>query len=207
MKQQRGFLPIAAAIAAALAFGTGPVRAQGGSGIGGQGLGGVNAGDPGMGGPMNSLWNAPASGRTDPWSGSYGGYNSYGFRLYSGLYGYPTNTYWWGYPYDEPPRYSLGRALPSSVVQQPDNRARIRLEVPAANAEVWFDGEKTSQIGLIRDFYSPPLTPGKSYTYHVQVRWLDNGKPVEQERAIHVQANTRQEVNFGKTAAAEERKP
>ncbi|HZY89350.1 MAG TPA: TIGR03000 domain-containing protein [Gemmataceae bacterium] len=68
-----------------------------------------------------------------------------------------------------------------------DNRARIRLSVPA-DAQVWFDGEPTKQTGELRHFESPPLAPGRSYTYAVRVRWTKDGKPVEEERRIRVRA-------------------
>jgi uncharacterized protein (TIGR03000 family) len=189
MSRQHVFL-VAAAI-----LGSGPIQAQG------LGLGRPGAYSSGMGGPMNFLSIAPSSGFTSPSYSGYSRFDNYGFGPYSGLYGYPTSTYYWGYPYDERPRYSLGHYLPASVVRQPDNRATIRLQAPTADAEVWFDCEKTSQTGTIRDYYSPPLTPGKSYVYRIRVRWLENGKPVEKERTIHVRANTRQDVDFAKTAA------
>ena len=76
---------------------------------------------------------------------------------------------------------SAGRPAPS------DNRARIWLSVPA-DAQVWFDGEPTKQTGELRHFVSPPLAPGRSYTYDVRVRWTKDGKPVEEERRVRVRA-------------------
>jgi uncharacterized protein (TIGR03000 family) len=71
----------------------------------------------------------------------------------------------------------------------PDNKAHIWLRVPAG-ATVWVDGNKTQQTGEARHFLSPPLTPGKSYTYQLRVRWMKDGKPVEQNRDVAVHAGS-----------------
>jgi uncharacterized protein (TIGR03000 family) len=97
-----------------------------------------------------------------------------------------------------PAGYSRGYYyVPSDELRVPDDRARIRLRVPA-DAEVWFEGLKTTQTGTVRDYFSPTLTPGNSYTYRIRVRWMDQGKPVERERDVHVRANSRQEEDFNK---------
>ena len=84
------------------------------------------------------------------------------------------------------------------------NEAHITLVVPP-DAEVWFDGDKAQQTGPTREFVSPPLTPGQTYTYHVRVRWTENGKPVEQDRDIRVQA--KEKVPTAVLNAAEAMKP
>jgi uncharacterized protein (TIGR03000 family) len=71
----------------------------------------------------------------------------------------------------------------------PDNKAHIWLRVPA-DATVWVDGNKTQQTGEARHFLSPPLTPGKNYTYQLRVRWTKDGKPLEQDRDIDVRAGS-----------------
>lgn len=45
---------------------------------------------------------------------------------------------------------------------------------------------------------SPALPAGKNFTYEIKARWMENGKPVEQTRSIHVQANAWQVVDFTK---------
>jgi len=69
----------------------------------------------------------------------------------------------------------------------PDNRAHISLHVPA-DAQVWFDGKATKQTGTVRQYHSPELPPGKKYHYEVRVRWMKDGKPVEEKRRIEVEA-------------------
>jgi uncharacterized protein (TIGR03000 family) len=78
-------------------------------------------------------------------------------------------------------------ALPKRQSLDADNKAHIWLQVPA-DAEVWVEGVKTKQSGETRYYFSPPLTPGKKYAYHMRVRWMRDGKPVEDTQRIIVQA-------------------
>jgi uncharacterized protein (TIGR03000 family) len=68
-----------------------------------------------------------------------------------------------------------------------DNKAHIWVRVPA-NAEIWMNGVKTKQTGETRYFFSPPLTPGKKYSYQMRVRWIKDGKPLEETQDLLVQA-------------------
>lgn len=68
-----------------------------------------------------------------------------------------------------------------------DNKAHIWLHVPKS-AEIWVNGVKTKQTGELRYFFSPPLTPGKKYSYQMRLRWMKDGKPVEETQRILVQA-------------------
>jgi uncharacterized protein (TIGR03000 family) len=71
----------------------------------------------------------------------------------------------------------------------------ITLRVPGS-AEVWFDGSKTSQTGRLRSFVSPPLQPGRNYSYEIRARWMEAGRPVEETRKINVRAGDRDTLNF-----------
>jgi uncharacterized protein (TIGR03000 family) len=197
MRMQQVFRLAPALLIAGCLLATSPERAYGqGTGLGG-GSGGLGGSSGGMGGPLNALSIAPASGI------GYGGFNSYytnyggyGNGFYSA--GYPGRGYSFGWgiaPYGRSDYYR-GYFFPPQQPLGPDNRARIRLQVPAPDAEVWVDDEKMTQTGEVRDYYSPPLEPGKGYHYQFRVRWKEGGKPVEKERTIHVQANSRQEVDF-----------
>jgi len=75
----------------------------------------------------------------------------------------------------------------SNYTPRRDNRAHVWLRV-AADAEVWFEGDKTKQTGTLRYFFSPPLPPGQKHTYDVRVRWNQDGKPVERKQRIEVSA-------------------
>jgi len=63
----------------------------------------------------------------------------------------------------------------------------VNVSVPA-DAEIWFDGTKTTQTGAARSFVSPPVSPGHDYTYEVKVRWRQNGKAVTRTRRVIVHA-------------------
>ena len=68
-----------------------------------------------------------------------------------------------------------------------DNKAHIWLRVPKS-AEIWVNGVKTKQSGEWRYFFSPPLPLGKKYSYQMRLRWMKDGKPVEETQRILVQA-------------------
>jgi uncharacterized protein (TIGR03000 family) len=81
--------------------------------------------------------------------------------------------------------------------------ASVRLIVPA-NAEVWFDDNKMSETGTVREFVPPTkLDPGAEYSYKVRVRWTQNGKPVEQTRKVIVRAGNITTVDFRAAFAAD----
>jgi len=76
-----------------------------------------------------------------------------------------------------------------------DTTAVINVKVPAG-AEVWFNDYQTKLTGTTRTFVSPPLQPSLSYRYHVQVRWLENGQAVVQERDVPVAPGIETTVQF-----------
>jgi uncharacterized protein (TIGR03000 family) len=80
------------------------------------------------------------------------------------------------------------------------NCAHLLVVVPP-DANVWFNGIPTEQRGVERPFVSPPLTPGKDYTYDLAARWIaPNGHAVEKTKSIHVRANGRSMVDFTQPA-------
>jgi len=89
--------------------------------------------------------------------------------------------------------YSYGAYVPAR-----DNEARLRVVVPA-DAKVWVDGKATQQTGAVRSFESPPLTPGKQYSYDIKAQWRDsNGKEVTRSRRVDVRANAAVDVDFAR---------
>ena len=78
-----------------------------------------------------------------------------------------------------------------------DTQAHVRLIVPA-DADVWFDDTKTSQTGGVREYVSPPLTPGRNYSYQIRVRWIAGGRPVDQTRKVAVRAGSVTTADFTK---------
>jgi uncharacterized protein (TIGR03000 family) len=174
---------------------------------GGGGHGGGWSGGHGGG------WN---SGRGNGWGGfyaglgtglvlrGYGGYGGYGYSGYPGYgYGGYSPYYSDSQPYYQGPYYGDGSTMlpgtgyvasypPSSELT---NAASIVVLVPS-NAEVWFDGTKTSQTGSDRLFTTPSLTPGNTYSYEIRATWTANGAPVTQTRQVQVEAGKRSMVNF-----------
>ncbi|GIW55561.1 MAG: hypothetical protein KatS3mg082_1965 [Nitrospiraceae bacterium] len=49
--------------------------------------------------------------------------------------------------------------------------ATIRLTVDPPDGEVWLDEHKVQSRGLLRVLVSPPLAPGRRYSYRVKARW------------------------------------
>jgi uncharacterized protein (TIGR03000 family) len=185
-------------------------RGRGGNGGGGGGYGGYSRGYGGYG----------SYGR------GYGGYGSYG-RGYGG-YGYGWNNpgygyYGWNRPwyggyysgYDYVPQtndvvpeatYStapaeMGAEEYGAVPQAEDNSVAITVHVPKANAQVFFDGDRTQQTGQTREFMSPPLEPNHTYTYTIRAQWEDNGRPMERTKKITVRAGDHPTVDFMRGAA------
>jgi uncharacterized protein (TIGR03000 family) len=78
---------------------------------------------------------------------------------------------------------------------KPANIATVQVTVPS-DAEVWFEGTKTTQLGTVRQFRSPPLDPDSTYTYTVRARWTQNGEVKDETRDLRVQANKRAYLDF-----------
>jgi uncharacterized protein (TIGR03000 family) len=153
------------------------------------------------------------------WYGSggrvYGGggwYGGIGLGLYGGPAwyggwgsGYYGPDYYAGSPYyfSDAPQYFQGAPVtpdtgyrafyPPTMIA--DNTALIEVQVPP-DAEIWFDGTKTTQRGSVRNFTTPPLTPGQTFTYEIRATLMANGAPVTQTRQVQVQAGKRAAVNF-----------
>jgi uncharacterized protein (TIGR03000 family) len=129
--------------------------------------------------------------------GSVGYYNPYSAMPSLGV---PPPNYFYGYPvysYVPPLGYTYGASAQPAAT--PDNAARVRVLVPAADAKVWFDGKETKQTGVVRRFESPALTPGHEYSYDVKAQWRDQeGKEVTRTRHVDVRANGLATVDFRK---------
>jgi uncharacterized protein (TIGR03000 family) len=98
------------------------------------------------------------------------------------------------------PRY-YQRAVPSYAIYTPQIAApavastQIRLQVPA-QAKVWFDNQPTTQTGSVREFVSPPLTPGQGYTYTVRASWREGNREIERERVVSFTAGDDVNIDF-----------
>jgi uncharacterized protein (TIGR03000 family) len=91
---------------------------------------------------------------------------------------------------------TLGAAAPSP--------AAITVNVPAG-ARIWFDGHETAQTGAERAFASPPLPPGREFTYQVRVQWRDGERVVERTRRLVVRAGDHIGLNYTGNGSVEVR--
>src|SRR5204862_8190353 len=73
------------------------------------------------------------------------------------------------------------------------NTALIEVRCPP-DAELMVDGQKTQQTGPMRQFVTPSLKPGKTYTYELTMK--RPGDATGQTREVNVQPGQRQMVDF-----------
>jgi len=131
------------------------------------------------------------------------GSNYYG----QGAYGqYPSSSYG-QYPYSTNSRYYSPRTqyyYTDPVVRQAyyyepavaQQSATVLVQLPRADAKVWFDGSATTQQGMERSFYTPPLDPGGTFTYTIRARWLENGQTIDREQSVNVRPGQTVTVAF-----------
>jgi uncharacterized protein (TIGR03000 family) len=99
-----------------------------------------------------------------------------------------------------PPEQAQPETASTEGPKLPDNAAQLLLVVPE-NAEVLFNGEKMNRSGPVREFVTPSLEPGKTFTYEVVVQSADaKGKPVSDKRTVRVRANDRYRLDFTRPA-------
>jgi uncharacterized protein (TIGR03000 family) len=166
-----------------LAGGGGGRGGGGGGGRGGSGFRGQGRGELRGGGGRG--W---GGGWYEPWYYGYG-YDPYG--------GYPSGdtSFYQGpiYPDQQQTYDNAGPQVPTQATDE--NTAMIGVRVPQ-NAEIWFDGQKTSRTGTVRQFETPPLQPGQEYGYDVRARWNENGRQIDRTRHVTVHAGDRFGLNF-----------
>jgi uncharacterized protein (TIGR03000 family) len=151
----------------------------------------------------------------------YGGYHygypyaHYGHRSYYPYYGsygysypYYDNTYPYGSYEDVAPDYADGTTSaapsagdyqslypPATATAPSDNNAHLTVNVPA-DARVWIDDTPTTSTGPVRQFESPPLTPGSRYSYEIRASWNENNRKVTQTQKVAVTAGAHVRVDF-----------
>jgi uncharacterized protein (TIGR03000 family) len=76
---------------------------------------------------------------------------------------------------------------------QSGSAAEIDLTVPA-DANVWFQGIKIKQTGLVRMLVTPPLKSGRAYSYEIRAAYMENGREVTTVRNLTVRAGDRLEA-------------
>ncbi len=81
------------------------------------------------------------------------------------------------------------------------NKARLHVRLPA-NAELWLNGQRMKGTGPEREFITPPLKEGQSYSYRVKARWTRDGQPSEETIEVKVRANKATSVRLGTSKLA-----
>ena len=130
----------------------------------------------------------------------YSTYTSYG----PSMSGEPGNAYA-GVLYQAPVAVATySRSAQSTLIvppAAPSDRAVLSVQVPA-DATVWVQGAATKQTGTTREFISPPLDPGRDYTYTVKAQWKSGDQNVEQTQTVTVRAGDRSGLLFLSGATA-----
>jgi uncharacterized protein (TIGR03000 family) len=85
---------------------------------------------------------------------------------------------------------------PKAGIAVEDTTAIIEVKLPDSSADVWFEGVRTGHTGAVRQFRSPALVIGRSYTYHVVALWGEGATATKQERQVSVRAGDRLSVDF-----------
>jgi uncharacterized protein (TIGR03000 family) len=91
-------------------------------------------------------------------------------------------------------KQKLGASGPA--VAKGEQPANLEVAVPTDDAKVWFQGQLTRRTGKVRQFDSPPLAAGSSYTYEVRAQWMDGDQTVTQTQTVPVRAGERVRVVF-----------
>jgi uncharacterized protein (TIGR03000 family) len=146
----------------------------------------------------NSYYYAPSYGYANYYSPYYDDYYSpyYDNYPYSGYYPY-SDYYTNGDYYADvtPPVTTAVPAPVSPAAAVQDTIAHLTVAVPS-DADVWFNGTHMSQTGSVREFVSPPLTPGMAYTYDIRARWMVDGVAVDRTKQVVVHAGDQLTVDF-----------
>jgi uncharacterized protein (TIGR03000 family) len=205
--------------------------AGGGGYHAGTNYGGYHAGTN-YGGYRGGIYHGGANYGGYRYGSPYVHHGSYGYTSpYYGSYGY-TSPYYGAYPYAaSSPTYNSGYSglysdqaanyagdttavapstgsyqafySPTLVATPSDPLAHVTVKVPA-DADIWIEDTATTSTGPVREFDSPPLTPGSRYSYEVRARWNENGHEVTQTQHLEVTAGAHVSVSFPvapKTAA------
>jgi uncharacterized protein (TIGR03000 family) len=165
----------------------------------------------------NSRGSVGREGYNSGWSGGRWGYNSWGYSpwyganlgvgvypggyspYYSQNYGFRYAPETYGYDGDSnfsPLRGSYrndGRVAEYAPVDESVVHINVRV---SANAEIWFDGAKTTQTGSLRQFVSAPIASEGECSYEIRARWTEGGREIDRTRKVSFHAGDQFTVNF-----------
>jgi uncharacterized protein (TIGR03000 family) len=103
----------------------------------------------------------------------------------------------------------VGSDQPSPVSTSPsqaDDTAHVTVNLPAG-ARLWVDDTPTTSTGQVREFDSPPLTPGHRYAYDFKASWNENGHEVTQTKKVEITAGAHVNVSFPRSPKATAQAP
>jgi len=134
-------------------------------------------------------------------SSCHGGcHGSYGSGCTGGYYGSGCSgsRSYYGAPARDQGGYSYGESGMNGASL--GNAALIDVRV-APSATITFDDQPTQQTGEFRQFMTPPLEPGKNFSYTVHAKWQEGGRDMDQSRKVSVQAGQQTQVDFNTAQA------
>ncbi len=135
-----------------------------------------------------------------PVPGTFGGSDAHRFQMEPPIFGFGLYTF--GYRAASPRlrEPSVSVYASPAVLPAPSSPSCARLEVnlPCENCEVWINGKKTNANGIARSFESPDLADGKEHRYELIARWETNGETKAESRSVLVAPGKSYAVDFTK---------
>jgi uncharacterized protein (TIGR03000 family) len=131
--------------------------------------------------------------------GHYPGSNGFipGFGYYPG--DLPGHYPWYDGPSDHhaagPGHAPFADPVPAVPEAVPAGAAVLRVQVPA-DAELWIEGQRTTQRGNVRIYVSPPLAEGHHFYYDLLALWVEGGKERAKRRKVSVFPGDRLTIDF-----------
>jgi uncharacterized protein (TIGR03000 family) len=154
----------------------------------------VDAGWPGLGYEGVGGWVGPIWGFPGYWP-EY----SYACDDHGCLHG----VYVFVHPAPAAGHASAAPTTPMSTAVATKAIGHIRVRLPSADAVVWANGVRMGEAGRERDFDTPPLPSGKSYSYEVRIRWTEPAGVREQTRIVRVRPQDTTVADFTTAAPTE----
>jgi uncharacterized protein (TIGR03000 family) len=171
-------------------------------GYGGLGWGGWSGYGLGWGGWSSPGWDGWGSPGWGGWgSPGWGGWGGYGYVPVISGYGYSPMISGWGWSAP----FAYGGVFPNPGMTQsgyynpamasPKQEARLIVHLPP-QANLTIDDNPTRSRSDTRVFLTPPLDPGKTYTYTLRGEINRDGRFVHETKTVEVKAGELSEVTL-----------
>jgi uncharacterized protein (TIGR03000 family) len=98
--------------------------------------------------------------------------------------------------------FGPGENVLNTAMRPLQTTAYVNVWVPSG-AELRFEGMPTEPRGSFRHFVTPPLIPGREYTYDISATWTEYGQQVSKTRHVAIHAGDRLYVDFRMPEATE----